>query len=114
LVTVRGDTIGVEDGQMPLSDNGGSSGAIDRKLRALTAMFLDPAATEAEKANAESLKARLEKRLSQEASPEVKWTDVMFRLGRSLKDMKSLPSPRGDWTDHAFRLGRMLRRGVKK
>ena len=60
MVTVRGDTIGVEDGQMPLSDNGGSSGAIDRKLRALTAMFLDPAATEAEKANAETLKARLE------------------------------------------------------
>jgi hypothetical protein len=105
---------------MPLSDNARSSGAIDRKLRALTAVFLDPAATEAEKANADTLKARLEnkarleKRLSQEAAPEVRWTDIMFRLGRGLKEMKSLPSPRGDWTDHAFRLGRMLRRGIKK
>ena len=32
--------------KMPLSDNG----AIDRKLRATTAVFLDPAATEAENA----------------------------------------------------------------
>jgi hypothetical protein len=44
----------------------------------------------------------------------VRWTDSMFRLGRGVKEMKSLPSPKGDWTDHAFRLGRMLRRGVKK
>jgi hypothetical protein len=98
---------------MPLSDNAKSSGDIDRKLRALTAVFLDPAATEAEKANAETLKARLEERLSREAAPEVRWTDVMFRLGRGVKEMKLLPS-KGDWTDHAFRLGRMLRRGVKK
>jgi hypothetical protein len=96
---------------MPPSDK--SSGAIDRKLRALTAVFLDPAATEAEKANADTLKARLEKRLSQEAAPEARWTDVMFRLGRRVKEMRSLPS-KGDWTDHAFRLGRMFRRGVKK
>jgi hypothetical protein len=100
---------------MPLSDNARSPGAIDRKLRALTAVFLDPAATEAEKANAETLKARLEKQLSPEAAPEVRWTEmIMFRLGRRVKEMKSMPSPKGDWTDHAFRLGRMLRRGVKK
>jgi hypothetical protein len=97
----------------PASDNAKSAAAIDRKLRALTAVFLDPAATEAEKANAEILRARLEKRLSQEAAPEVRWTDIMFRLGRRVKEMRSLPS-KGDWTDHAFRLGRMLRRGVKK
>jgi hypothetical protein len=48
---------------MPLSDNARSPGAIDRKLRTLTVVFLDPAATEAEKANADTLKARLEKRL---------------------------------------------------
>jgi hypothetical protein len=99
---------------MPLSDNARSSGAIDRKLKALTAVFLDPAATEAEKANADRLKARLEERLSREAAPEVRWTDIMFRLGRGVKAMTSLPSPKGDWTDHAFRLGRMLRRAVKK
>jgi hypothetical protein len=99
---------------MPLSDNAKSFGAIDRKLRALTAVFLDPAATEAEKANAGTLKARPEKRLSREAAPEVRWTDIMFRLGRRVKEMKFLPSPKGDWTDHAFRLGRMLRLGVKK
>jgi hypothetical protein len=99
---------------MPLIDDARSSGAIDRKLRALAAVVLDPAATEAEKANAGTLKARLEKRLSREAAPEVRWTDIMFRLGRGLREMKSLPSPKSDWTDHAFRLGRMLRRGVKK
>ncbi len=99
---------------MPLSDNARSLGAIHRKLRALTAVFLDPAATEAEKATAETLKARLEKRLPQEATPEVRWTDIMFRLGRGVKEMKPMPSPSGDWTDHAFRFGRMLRRGIKK
>jgi hypothetical protein len=82
--------------------------------RALTGVFLDPAATEGEKANADTLKARLEKWLSREAAPEVRWTDIMFRLGRGVKEMKSLPSPRGGWTDHAFRLGRMLRRALKK
>ena len=35
--------------------------AIHRKLRALSAVFLDPAATEHEKANAKGLKGRLEK-----------------------------------------------------
>jgi hypothetical protein len=99
---------------MPPSDNASSSGAIDRKLKALTAIVLDPAATEAEKANAHRLKARLEARLSRETAPEAGWTDVMFRLGRGVKAIKSLPSPKGDWTDHAFRLGRMLRRAVKK
>ena len=90
---------------MTPSDNARSPGAIDRKLRALTAVFLDPAATESEKANAETLKARLKQRLSPEAAPEVGWTDIMFRLGRGVKAVKSMPSPTGSWTDHAFRLG---------
>jgi hypothetical protein len=68
LVIVRSDTIGREDVANALSDNTKSSGAIDRKLKALTAVLLDPAATEAEKANADALKARLEKRLSREAA----------------------------------------------
>jgi hypothetical protein len=88
-------------------------------LRGLAAVFQDPAATEHEKANAQELKARLEKQLSPEpehepAPPEGKWTDVMFRLGQGVKEVTSAPAPKGDWTDHAFRLSRMFRRGFKK
>jgi hypothetical protein len=97
-----------------VSDIPKSAEAVRRKLRALTAMFLDPAATEPEKANAEALKARLEKQLPQDAIPEGRWADAMFRLGRGVKELTSSPAPKGDWTDHAYRLGRMLRRGFKK
>jgi hypothetical protein len=90
---------------MPISENARSAAAIHRKLRALAAMFSDPAATENEKANAERLKGRLEDRLSQEATTEGAWTSIMFRLGRGVKEITSPPSPKGDWTDHAFRLG---------
>jgi hypothetical protein len=107
---------------MPISENASSADAIRRKLRALRAVLLDPAATGPERANAEGLKARLEQRLRQEATPEGKtpegkWTGIMFRLGRGVKETASPPSPKGDWTDHAFRLGRMsrmIRRGFKK
>jgi hypothetical protein len=99
---------------MPISENARSVEAIRRKLRALSAVFLDPAATEHEKANAKGLKGRLEKQLSQDTTPEGAWTDIMFRLGRGVKEITSSPSPKGDWTDHAFRLGRMLRRGFKR
>jgi hypothetical protein len=94
---------------MPISENARSAAAIHRKLRALAAVFLDPAATENEKANAERLRARLEEQLSQEPTPEGTWTGIMFRLGRGAKEIKSPLSPKGDLTDHAFRLGRMLR-----
>jgi hypothetical protein len=103
--------------QMAISENGRSAEAIHRKLRAIAAVLLDPAATEHERANAETLKMRLEKQLRQEASPEGTWTAIMFRLGRAIKEIKqstSPPSPKGDWTDHVFRLGRTLRRGFKK
>jgi hypothetical protein len=99
--------------QMPISENARSAAAIHRKLRALAAVFLDPAATEHEKANAKGLTGRLEKQLGQEAKPEGTLTGIMFRLGRGVKEIASSPSPKGDWTDHAFRLGRMLRRGFK-
>jgi hypothetical protein len=99
---------------MPASENAKSVEAIRRKLRALSAVFLDPAATEHEKANAKGLKGRLEERLSLETTREGAWTNIMFRLGRSVKEMTSKPAPERDWTDHAFRLGRMLRRGFKK
>jgi hypothetical protein len=94
---------------VPMTENASSSEAIRRKLRGLRAVLLDPAATGPERANAEALKVRLEKQLTEEATPEGKWADMVFRLGRRVKEMTSQPSPKGDWTDHAFRLGRMLR-----
>jgi hypothetical protein len=99
---------------MPISANARTAAAIHRKLRALTAVFLDPAATKNEKANAERLKERLEKQLSQESTPEGTWTKIMFQLGRGVKEITSAPSPKGDWTDHAHRLGKMLRKGLKR
>jgi len=102
---------------MPISENARSAAAIHRKLRAVGAVFSDPAATEHEKANAERLNGRLEKQLCQEPTPDGAtgvWTGIMFRLGKGVKEMTSSPSPTGDWTDHAFRLGRMLRNGFKK
>jgi|SRR5437868_13811905 hypothetical protein len=99
---------------MPISENARAAAAIHRKLRALAAIFSDPAATESEKANAERLKVRLEDQLSPEAPPERAWTSLMFKLGRGVKEVTSAPAPKGDWTDHAFRLGRMFRKGLKK
>jgi hypothetical protein len=106
---------------MPISENARAAAAIHRKLRALAALFSDPAATESEKRNAERLKVRLEDQLhreappvDQEAPPEGAWTSLMFKLGRGVKEVTSAPAPKGDWTDHAFRLGRMFRKGLKK
>jgi hypothetical protein len=99
---------------MPITENARSAEAIRRKLRALTAVFLDPASTEHEKANAKELKRRLETHARQEATPEGAWTGIMFRLGRGVKEITSPSPPKDEWTDHAFRLGRMLRRCLKK
>jgi hypothetical protein len=99
---------------MPISENARSAAAIHRKLRGLAAVFLDPATTEHKKANAKILEGRLEKQLSQEATPEGKWTGIMFRLGQGVKEITSAPPPKADWTDHVFRFGRMLRRGFKR
>jgi hypothetical protein len=99
--------------QMPISEKARSAEAIRRKLRALAAVFSDPAATEHEKANAKGLTGRLEKQLGQEATSQGTWPGIMFRLGRGVKEITS-PAPKGDWTDHAFRFGRMFRKGFKK
>jgi hypothetical protein len=99
---------------MPLGENAWSAPAIRRKLRALASVMLDPAATEHEKANAVSLKTRLEKQLGQKAEPGGTSIDILFRLGRAVRDIRQAPpAPKGDWTDHAFRLGRMFRKGFK-
>ncbi len=102
---------------MPINEMAKAAAAMHRKLRAIAAVLVDPAATEHERANAEALKTRLERQLGGQDRAQGEWRDIMFRLGRTVKDMKesrSPPSPKGDWTDHAFRLGRALRRGFKK
>ncbi len=95
----------------------GAVGSIRRKLRAVSAVIADPAATAHEKANAEALKGRLEHRLKEAGVPAGDWTDSVFRLGRlagQLKNSSSPASPKGDWTDHARRLGKALRQGYKR
>jgi hypothetical protein len=111
--------VDVRSGQMPVSENASPAAAIRRKLRALTAVLMDPAATPPERDNAERLKVRLEKQLAEEATPERKtpegtWTDMMYRLGRGVKEIGSPPRRKGGWTDDAFRLGRLFRKGFKK
>ena len=95
----------------------GSVASIRRKLRAVAAVIADPATTEHERANAQALKARLERRLREAGAPAGDWTDTAFRLGRwaqELKQSSSPASPKGDWTDNAHRLGKALRWGYKR
>jgi|SRR6516164_9276246 len=95
----------------------GSITSIRRKLRAVGAIIADPAATEHEKANAQALRARLERRLREAGAPAGDWTDNAFRLGRWAKELRqasSPASPKGDWTDNAHRLGKALRQGYKR
>ena len=95
----------------------GSIASIRRKLRAVAAIVADPAATEHEKANAQALKARLERRLREAGAPAGDWTDNAFRLGKWAKELRqaaSPASPKGDWTDNAHLMGKALRRGYKR
>lgn len=95
----------------------GSVESIHRKLRAVAAVIADPAATEHERANAQALKARLERRLREAGAPAGDWTDNAFRLGRWAKGVRqasSPASPNRDWTDNAHRLGKAVRRGYKR
>ena len=92
---------------MPISDNARSAEAIRRKLRALAAVFLDPAATEHEKANAKVLKGRLETQLGQKPTSEGAWTGIMFRLGRGVREVTSSRPAKGDWTDLPFDLAEL-------
>jgi hypothetical protein len=97
--------------------NTGPLAALRRKLKALTAVARDRNATEAERANAASLKHRLQRRLEDAGAPAGDWTDSAYRLGKSVKDLKKAASPaapKGDWTDHARGLGKAFRRGTKR
>jgi hypothetical protein len=94
-----------------------SAADMRRKLRAVSALAQNAGATEHERANAEALKSRLQRRLKEAGEPAGDWTDNAFRLGRQLKELTkatSPESPKGDWTDNAFRVGKALRRGYKK
>jgi hypothetical protein len=95
----------------------GPLAAIRRKLRALTAVARDPNATDAERANAATLRHRMQQRLDDAGVPKGDWTDNAFRLGRVARDMKKSAAPagpKGDWTDHARSLGKAFRRGTKR
>ena len=102
-----------------MSDNGGPGklAALRRKLKGLAAVARDPSATAAERANATSLKERMQQRLDDSGAPAGDWTDNAFRLGRMAKEMKKAavpPEPKGDWTDHVRGLGKAFRRGTKR
>jgi hypothetical protein len=102
---------------MPDSGDTGPLAALRRKLKALTAVARDTHATDSERANATSLKHRLQRRLDDAGAPAGDWTDHAYRLGKSVKDLKKAASPaapKGDWTDHARGLGKAFRRGTKR
>jgi hypothetical protein len=90
--------------------------AIRRKLRGLGAVIKDAAATKHERATAEALKTVLEKKLAEEGVPTGDWTDVAFRLGRTVREIKTAtpPPPVTGTSKIAFRLGRALRHGLRK
>ena len=102
---------------MNANEDANSAEAIARKLRAISAVLADPAATEHERANARALKLRLEQQLKAQLPPKRESSEIMFRLGRAVRELRqstAAPNPKGDWTDHAFRLGRMFRNGLRK
>ena len=91
--------------------------AIHRKLRGLLAVARDGAATDNEKANAEALKARLEKQLRDEGVPKGDWTDAAFRLGRTIKKLDQSTAPPASVegaSKISYRLGKALGHGLKK
>jgi hypothetical protein len=91
--------------------------ALHRKLRSLGAVLKDAAATEHERANADALKTKLEKKLAEEGVPKGDWTDVIFRFGRTVRKIKETTSPPPSLSGPskiAFRLGRTLGEGLKK
>ena|SRR5579863_8331013 len=101
---------------MQAKPTSGSLGALRRKLRALASVIEDGGATAPEKANAEALKKRLERKLEAVEPPSADWSDTLFRLGRRAMELRKSTEPaatKGDWTDNAHRLGKAVRKGYK-
>lgn len=101
---------------MPANPLVGSVAALRRKLRALASVIEDRGATPPEKANAETLKKRLEAKLDAAEPPPADWSDKLFQLGRRAKELQKSTAPaaaKGDWTDNAHRLGKAVRKGYK-
>ena len=73
---------------MPINEMAKAAAAMHRKLRAIAAVLVDPAATERERANAEALKTRLERQLGGQDRSQGEWRDIVFRLGRTVKDSR--------------------------
>jgi hypothetical protein len=95
----------------------GSLDAARRKLRALSAMAEDPGASKQERATAQALKARVQRRLNEAGAPAGDWTDYAFRLGNWTKNIgrPASPGPTTEgWTDTAGEAGRALRRSYKR
>jgi hypothetical protein len=91
--------------------------ALRRKLRALAAVAGNPGATPSERANAQALKERLQRRLRQSGAPAGDWTDHVFRLGRWARQTRNSGASKAsevDWTEQARRAGKALGRGYKK
>jgi len=91
--------------------------ALHRKLQRLGAVLKDPSVSEHERANAQALKTRLEDRLTKAGVPKGDWTDILFRLGRTVQEMKKTTAPpesSSSVSKIGFRLGRTLREGLKK
>jgi hypothetical protein len=91
--------------------------ALHRKLQRLGAVLKDPSVTEHERANAEALKARVEASLRKAGVPKGDWTDILFRLGRTVQEMTKTTAPPPSSSGASkigFRLGRTLREGLKK
>lgn len=91
--------------------------ALHRRLRRLRAVLNDPSVTEHERANAEALKTRLEAKLTRDGIPQGDWTDVLFRLGRTVQEMKKTTTPPPSSSGASkigFRFGRTFREGLKK
>src|SRR5712692_4637940 len=80
--------------QMPISENARSAAAIHRKLRGLAAVFLDPAATEHEKANGIIIKVRVEGQLGQGGIAEGTQIRDKLPVAQGHKVVTSQPCPK--------------------
>jgi hypothetical protein len=91
--------------------------AIRRKLRGLAAMIQDAAVTGHEKENAKALKLRLEKKLRQTGAPAGDWTDIAFRAGQTIQELKNATAPPPSMEGPSkigFRLGKAVAQARKK